>query len=49
MIMAEMEFDSETKSEAFEAPDWLGTEVTGDDRYANETIAVHGLPDEGES
>jgi adenylate cyclase len=49
MITAEMEFDSEAKSEAFEPPDWLGTEVTGDDRYANEALAVHGLPEEGES
>jgi adenylate cyclase len=48
MITAEMEFDSEAQSDAFEPPDWLGTEVTGDDRYANETLAVNGLPEEGE-
>jgi adenylate cyclase len=48
MVTAEMEFDSEAQSDAFDPPDWLGREVTGDDRYANETLAVHGLPEEGE-
>ena len=48
MITAEMEFDSKDQSDTFEPPDWLGREVTGDDRYANETLAVEGLPEEGE-
>jgi CYTH domain-containing protein len=48
MVTAEMEFDSEAASDAFEPADWLGAEVTGDDRYANETLATHGLPEEGE-
>jgi adenylate cyclase len=48
MVTAEMEFDSEAASDAFEPPDWLGAEVTGDDRYANETLAIRGLPEEGE-
>lgn len=47
MVTAEMEFESEAASEAFEPPDWLGAEVTGDDRYANETLAIHGLPAKG--
>lgn len=47
MVTAEMEFDSEAASDAFKPPDWLGPEVTGDDRYANETLATHGLPEEG--
>jgi CYTH domain-containing protein len=42
----EVEFASEAASEAFDPPSWLGREVTGDDRYANETLAVHGLPAE---
>jgi CYTH domain-containing protein len=46
MITAEMEFDSEAASDAFEPPDWLGIEVTGDERYANEALATRGLPDE---
>jgi CYTH domain-containing protein len=48
MITAEMEFDSEAQSDAFEPAGWLGREVTGDDRYANQTLAIHGLPEEGE-
>src|SRR5215207_6225017 len=44
MITAEMEFDSEAAREVFESPDWLGIEVTGDERYANETLATRGLP-----
>jgi CYTH domain-containing protein len=48
MITAEMEFDTEATSDAFEPADWLGAEVTGDERYANEMLAVHGLPQEGE-
>jgi CYTH domain-containing protein len=48
MVTAEIEFDSEAASDAFEPADWLGAEVTDDDRYANETLASHGLPEEGE-
>jgi CYTH domain-containing protein len=44
LVVAEMEFDSEGSSEAFEPPTWLGQEVTGDDRYANQTLATRGLP-----
>jgi CYTH domain-containing protein len=45
MLMAEVEFDSEQDSEAFRPPDWLGEEVTGDDRYANESLALRGKPE----
>lgn len=48
MVTAEMEFDSEAASDVFDPPDWLGAEVTGDNRYANETLAVRGLPTKGE-
>jgi adenylate cyclase len=48
MVTAEMEFDAEVASDAFEPPNWLGAEVTGDDRYANKTLAIHGLPEKGE-
>jgi adenylate cyclase len=41
---AEVEFDSEAASAAFQPPDWLGREVTGDARYANRTLAVSGRP-----
>jgi adenylate cyclase len=33
LIIAEIELASE--DEAFEKPDWLGLEVTGDERYYN--------------
>jgi adenylate cyclase len=46
MLIAEVEFDSEPASEAFRPPDWLGDEVTGDGRYANESLALHGAPKE---
>lgn len=38
LIVAELELDSETAS--FERPDWLGAEVTADDRYLNTSLAV---------
>lgn len=36
LIVAEVELGSE--DEAFERPDWLGEEVTGDSRYANANL-----------
>jgi adenylate cyclase len=44
LLTAEIEFASEQASAAFAPPDWLGTEVTGDARYANQTLALHGPP-----
>ena len=49
LTTGEVEFDSEATSDEFEPPDWLGEEVTGDPRYANETLAVDGMPEEGDS
>jgi CYTH domain-containing protein len=48
MISAELEFDSEAASDAFESADSLATEVTGNECYAIETLATRGLPEEGE-
>lgn len=48
ILLAEVEFDSEEASAAFDPPGWLGTEVTGDGRYANESLATRGAP-EGEA
>ena len=45
LVVAEVEFDSVEASEAFVPPPWLGPELTGDDRYANRTLAVDGRPD----
>jgi adenylate cyclase len=47
LMTAEVEFPSEAESDAFQPPPWLGPEITGDKRYANQTLATHGLPGEG--
>jgi adenylate cyclase len=44
LLTAEIEFPSEAASTAFVPPDWLGREVTGDERYANRSLALAGLP-----
>jgi len=44
LVTAEVEFGSEAQSGSFQAPAWLGAEVTGDDRYANRSLALHGFP-----
>jgi adenylate cyclase len=44
LLVAEVEFPSEEEAKAFEPPDWLGEEVTGDHRYLNETLATAGAP-----
>jgi adenylate cyclase len=36
LVVAEIELDSE--DEAFEKPDWIGQEVTGDPRYYNSSL-----------
>jgi CYTH domain-containing protein/CHAD domain-containing protein len=42
---AEIEFDSRAAADAFVPPPWLGAELTGDERYANQTLATVGLPE----
>jgi adenylate cyclase len=49
LVMAEVEFESEAASDEFDPPEWLGEEVTGDRRYANETLAVDGAPEKGDA
>ena len=44
LLVAEIEFGSETASAAFDPPAWLGREVTGDPRYANQRLALEGTP-----
>jgi CYTH domain-containing protein len=39
---AEVEFDSKRESQSFQPPQWLGREVTGSGRYANQTLARRG-------
>jgi adenylate cyclase len=43
--IAEVEFPDEGTADAFEAPEWLGQEVTADERYLNATLATKGLPE----
>ena len=47
LVTAEIEFDSTERSHEFSPPDWLGEELTGDERYANQQLAIHGRPDPG--
>ena len=44
LLVAEVEFPSTEASEAFAPPAWLGREVTGDARYANQSLARYGAP-----
>jgi adenylate cyclase len=44
LVTAEIEFPSVEASAAFAPPSWLGTEITGDARYANQSLALHGAP-----
>jgi adenylate cyclase len=42
--VAEIEFPDTATERRFAPPAWLGEELTGDERYANQTLATHGLP-----
>ena len=44
LSVAEVEFDSENDAAAFVAPDWFGAEVTEDQAYKNQQLALAGLP-----
>lgn len=44
LLTAEIEFDSTEQADRFRPPAWLGTELTGDERYANQSLATRGLP-----
>ncbi|MFT6058643.1 MAG: CYTH domain-containing protein [Lentimonas sp.] len=44
LVVAEVEFESESASNAFIAPDFFGLEVTEDKRYKNKNLALQGLP-----
>jgi adenylate cyclase len=44
LLTVEIEFPSVEASEAFSPPEWLGREVTGDGRFANQALALDGRP-----
>jgi CYTH domain-containing protein len=46
LVVTEVEFSSEEESQRFQAPWWFGRELTGDHRYANQELALHGRPPE---
>ena len=46
LVTAEVEFESGEAAEGFEAPAWMGREVTGDGRYANQALATAGIPED---
>ncbi|MBW3604900.1 MAG: hypothetical protein KY460_08320, partial [Actinobacteria bacterium] len=39
LVIAEVEFESQDDSRAFQPPAWFGREVTDDDRYRNADLA----------
>ena len=47
LAVAEVEFPSREAARSFDPPAWLGREVTGDERYANQTLARGGFPEAG--
>lgn len=42
LVLAEIELES--SDEKVELPNWIGEEVTGDKRYYNSYLSVHGIP-----
>jgi adenylate cyclase len=46
LVVVEVEFPDEATARAFEPPAWFGRELTDDWRYANRSLAVHGMPEE---
>jgi len=44
LLTAEVEFPDVTAARAFDAPGWFGRDVTEDDDYRNQRLAVRGLP-----
>lgn len=44
LVTAEVEFSSEREADEFEPPSWLGTDVTGDPDYSNQSLAQRGKP-----
>jgi adenylate cyclase len=44
LATAEVEFESEADADRYSPPEWFGREVTGDERYLNERLAIDGPP-----
>lgn len=44
LCIIEVEFDSLTAADRFEAPAWFGREVTGEPGWSNAALATNGIP-----
>lgn len=44
LVVAEVEFPDEAAADAFAPPAWLGADVTDEERYKNQRLAVDGRP-----
>lgn len=44
LAVAEIEFPSEEAAAGFDRPRWLGAEVTDDESYKNQSLAIRGAP-----
>ena len=44
LMTAEVEFPDETAAGVYSAPSWFGRDVTDDDEYRNQRLAVQGMP-----
>lgn len=44
LMVVEVEFPDVAAAEAFVAPGWFGADVTDDDRYRNQRLALDGRP-----
>lgn len=44
LISAEVEFADEASAQAFQPPDWLGSDVTAEKAYKNQSLALNGIP-----
>jgi adenylate cyclase len=44
LMVAEVEFGSDDAADAFEPPEWFGSEITDDVRFKNQKLACEGPP-----
>jgi adenylate cyclase len=44
LVTVEIEFDDEDAARSFSPPSWFSRELTGDDRYSNQLLALEGRP-----
>ena len=45
LVSAEVEFNSEAAAEAFKAPEWFANDVTSNNGFKNQNLALKGLPE----